>query len=314
MNAVDSQLATDDVLRPSAVRALLLELGVRPNRKLGQNFLIDRNIANLIVDAAEIGPEDAVLEVGPGLGALTRALAARARRVLAVEMDHRLAAYLQRTLAGLPTVVIQRGDMLATSVDALTWPGEGRLTVQAMVSNLPYAVGSRILVDVARARQPPARLVVTVQREVAGRMTAGPGDAAYGILSLWLQRVFVVRTIHSIGPRCFFPEPEVESSVVKLTLRPDRAPWTRRFVTLTRFAFSQRRKQLARTLSSPGVPPDTIRGLLRERGAPDGARPEHLSVDTWLSLVAAIEALEQQGTAPPATEPADLELDPGDLS
>lgn len=300
MNEADPQPAESDVLRPTAVRDLLLRLGIRPSRSLGQNFLIDRNIARLIVDAAGIGPDDAVLEVGPGLGALTQALAARARRVLAIEKDHRLAAHLQRSLAGLSNVEVRQADMLSLSVDSMTWTGEGRLPINAMVSNLPYACGSRILVDVAQSRQPPSRVVVTVQREVAERMTAGPGDDAYGLLSVWLQRVYSIRIIHAIGPRCFFPEPEVDSSVVRLEARPDRTPWTRRFIVLTRHAFSQRRKQLARMLSSPTVPPEVVRGLLREQGVPDGARPEHVGVDAWVRLVSAIERLEQAGAGPVA--------------
>ncbi len=295
MNAADTHDACPDALSPTAARALLERLGVRPNRALGQNFLIDRNIARLIVTAAEIAPADDVLEVGPGLGALTLALADVAGRVIAVEKDRRLAAHLRAGLAARSHVDVREADMLDVSVDDLAWTDGSPFACRALVSNLPYSAGSRILVNLARSARPPARMVVTVQREVAARIAARSGEAAYGLLSLWLRTHYEARVIHAIGPRCFYPEPEVESSVVRLDLRADRPAVDRRYYSLTKQAFGQRRKQLARTLASgSAVTPDDVRAELRALGAPEGARPEHLDVAAWVTLAGAVAARERK--------------------
>ncbi len=290
-HAQDMVDSLPDVWRPSSVRARLDELGLRPNKTLGQNFLIDGNILQLIVRAAGIGPTDTVLEVGPGLGAVTTMLAGCAGRVLAVEKDPRLAAFIRARFAGFEHVHLVEADMLDLRVDALTWPGEAApLRVDALVSNLPYSVGSRILVDVVRCSHPPPRVVVTVQREVAGRLGAGPGSPDYGLLSVWIQRAYQVRTVHVVGPRCFFPEPEVQSAVVRMETRADAPVGTEAFYALTRRAFGQRRKQVAKSLTDAGRPAEVVRACLRAVGVAETARPEDLGVDAWVALAAQVEA------------------------
>lgn len=297
-HAQDMADSLPDVLRPSSVRVLLDGLGLRPNKTLGQNFLIDRNILQIIVRAATIGPADTVLEVGPGLGAVTTALAGCAGRVLAVEKDPRLAAFIRARFAGLAHVQLVEADMLDLRVDALTWPGtEGPMRIDALVSNLPYSVGSRILVDVVRSSQPPPRVVVTVQREVAGRLSAGAGSPDYGLLSVWIQRAYRVRTVHVVGPRCFFPEPDVQSAVVLLEQRPDAPVVSEAFYALTRRAFGQRRKQVAKSLTDAGRAADVVRGCLRAIGQVETARPEDLGVDEWVALAAQVGATRGTGDA-----------------
>lgn len=279
--------AAPDVLRPTVVRQLLDELGLRPRKALGQNFLIDRNILGHLLDAAAIGPGDTVLEVGPGLGAVTASLATLARRVVAVEKDSGLYAWLCRRFAGVPNVRLVHADALELRLDALEWPGEGPVRPDRVVSNLPYGAGSRILVELARAAQPPERVVVTVQREVADRLAAAPGGGDYGLLSLYVQRAFRVERVRTVGPRCFHPVPEVDSAIVRLQSL-GAPPAAEAFYALSRQAFGQRRKQLARSLATPERAPDAVRAALASVAAAPTARAEDLSVAQWDALARAL--------------------------
>ncbi|MCE9612694.1 MAG: 16S rRNA (adenine(1518)-N(6)/adenine(1519)-N(6))-dimethyltransferase RsmA [Lentisphaerae bacterium] len=284
-----SSPAADDVLRPSQVQRLLAELDFRPHKSLGQNFLVDRNILDHLMASAAIEPTDTVLEIGPGLGAVTQALLARARRVLAVEKDPRLYAFLRRRFGGAAHFHLIEGDMLDASVDALAWPGEGLVRIDRVVSNLPYSVGSRILVDLVRAVHRPRGIVVTVQKEVAERLAGGPGGGSYGLLSIWVQRAYEVTLVRTIGPRCFLPEPEVKSAIVRLQARTGEAAEPLAFYALSRQAFAQRRKQIARTLATGGRTPEAVRAALALVGATPLARPEELTPPQWSALVKALE-------------------------
>ncbi len=275
--------------RPTEVRRLLAELDVRPSRAMGQNFLVDGNIRDIIVSAAELDGNDRVLEVGPGLGALTTALASAAGAVVAVEKDHRLAAYLQRDVAPLfANLRILRADVLELDLGAPDPVGP----IGKVVSNLPYSAGSRVLVDLAGLDAPPERVVVTVQDEVADRILAPAGSAAFGLLSLWLQAVYDARHVKSVRAGCFWPRPQVQSSVVLLTRNAHR--WQSRaeqecFRSLTRRAFEHRRKQLRGVLGrAPLVVSATPEGIERSLGAlglrPD-SRAESLSPPLWIRLV-----------------------------
>ncbi len=263
---------------PSAVRALLTELNFQPSRVLGQNFLIDGNILRILADAAELAPDDVVVEVGPGLGVLTEALLARAGRVIAIEKDTRLHAWLARRFAGEPRLDLRHADALRADWPALCAGGRTKLA-----ANLPYSVGSRILMDCFMAAPGPARMVVTVQKEVADRLAAGPGSSDYGLLSVWAQLRYEVR-LHKVIPRtCFLPAPEVTSAIVTLARRPmDPLPaaLAPRFTALVKQAFSQRRKQLGGLLKNPAA--------CQAAGIAPTARPEELAVSDWLRLAAAL--------------------------
>lgn len=234
-----------NLVSPSHVRALAERLGLQPSRVLGQNFLTDGNILRIILDAAELAGDEHVLEVGPGLGVLTVELVRRADHVTAIEKDERLTAYLGTCFAENSRLTLIQGDVLDCD-----WTTPAFRSVSKVVSNLPYSVASRFLVDLARLADPPARVVITVQREVAQRLTAGPGRD-FGLLSLETQLAYEARDIKTVSPTCFWPRPEVRSSVVVMTRRSDRLPPPERAVVsrLAQRAFTQRRKQLGSSLA-----------------------------------------------------------------
>lgn len=268
-----------DPAHPSEVRAFLREAGFHPSRVLGQNFLVDRNILDIIVAAAGVGEGDGVIEVGPGLGVLTGALLERGARLDAIEKDHRLAAWLRERYGGRGNFTLHEGDALEADWGALC-PGPGRV----LVSNLPYAIAARLLVDVAALEHPPARMVVMVQREVADRMAAAPSTPDYGLLGILLQRHYAVRTVKHVSPSCFWPPPEVQSTVCRLDLRPGTrgsAAEEAEFRRILRLAFSRRRKTLARSLRGETADPA---GALAAAGLPATARPEELSPEQWDAL------------------------------
>ncbi|MBL7077484.1 MAG: ribosomal RNA small subunit methyltransferase A [Kiritimatiellae bacterium] len=275
---------------PTQVRALLAELEVRPSRSLGQNFLIDANVLRILVDAAELAPEDRVLEVGPGLGVLTGELAARASELVAVEKDHRLAAHLTERFKATPSVTIVSGDMLKQRIDRL---GSGRL--RKVVANLPYRPGTRILVDLVRNATPPDMMVLTVQREVADRLTAAVGGKDYGLLAVWVKRLYDVEWVKVVKPTCFWPAPAVTSAIVRL-VRHDRRPLPAEvesvFYALTKYAYSVRRKQLVTVLrkAASGLQMDesASRTWLNSRNLPETARPQVLGVEEWCDLATEI--------------------------
>lgn len=275
---------------PTQVRGLLDELGIHPSRALGQNFLIDANVLRILVDAAQLAGDDHVLEVGPGLGVLTDELAARAGRLVAVEKDWRLAAYLTERYAATPAVEIISGDMLKQRFDDL---GDGKL--RKLVANLPYRPGTRILVDVVRSAVPPDLMVLTVQREVADRLVADVGNKDYGLLGVWVGRLYDAELVKVVSPTCFWPAPAVNSAIVRL-VRHDRlklAPQDETmFYALTRYAFSMRRKQLATVLRKgpAGLQMDEapLRDWLKAEGLPVTARPQALGVEHWCRLACQI--------------------------
>ena len=271
---------------PSQVRELLGAIGVQPSSALGQCFLIDGNIRDLIVAAACPGPGDVVLEVGPGLGVLTEVLIRKADRVIAVEKDGRLSDYLRQRFDGVPSLRIVHSDYLDLDPGFIAAEGVTRI-----VSNLPYSVGSRILMDAFALPEPPQAITVTVQSEVAERLAAAPGEAEWGLLSVWAQRVYAVEILKGVSAACFSPRPKVRSAIVQMTRREaaDRAladPLL--FQGLTRAAFAFRRKQLGailhRIAGSLGVRSDAALAALAGLGIEARTRPERLSVDDWRRL------------------------------
>jgi 16S rRNA (adenine1518-N6/adenine1519-N6)-dimethyltransferase len=279
--------------RPSEVRRLLAELGLRPSQALGQNFLVDAHILAAIVEAARVASDDVVLEIGPGLGVLTEALAARARRVLAVEKDRRLEPHLRARFAGVANVDLRFGDALDLNWNVLADSGVTRL-----VSNLPYATGSAMLAKLFRQVRGPARLAVTLQLEVARRLTAGPDSRDFGLLGVWAQADHDAAVVKVISPTCFYPAPDVRSAVVVLERRspgfcpPEAKPL---FFALTKRAFGQRRKQLKAIFSgrgpaAAGSPADAeVLRALNALGVDPTLRPEALGSETWAALAVALQ-------------------------
>ena len=288
---------TDKLSSPRVVRETLAALGAEPNKTLGQNFLIDANIVDILIRSAEVKPSDRVLEIGPGLGVLTDALAGQAGSVVAVEKDRAFAAHLKARFADNPRVTIIEADFLDMDIPALL----AEHNVNKVVANLPYNTGTRMLVELIRSPNPPRTLVVTVQLEVGERLVAGAGDDAYGLLSVWAGVGYRVDLCKKISPTCFYPPPTVWSVVARLKARdPDGPvrPAPPLFYAMTKEAFQHRRKQLAgildRAPDAMRLPPAATAELLAGLGANGRARPEELSVEQWLELAARVAALKKK--------------------
>lgn len=273
---------------PSEIRALLEAHGLRPNHSFGQNFLIDRHVLDFIVEAAALSPGDRVFEAGPGLGALTQELMDRCGHILAVEKDEGLHAILAERWGDDPRLDLRLGDALELDYAAVFAPGACRF----LVSNLPYSVGTRIVVEAAIQDTPPERIVVLVQKEVAERFVALPRTADMGTTAVWLQQAYDVEIVRLVKPTCFWPAPEVTSAIVRMR-RHDRLPLSKekrsRLRAVTRAAFQHRRKQMATLFAKAPeeirATPEDIRARLRSLGLPETARAEELSVAQWCAFV-----------------------------
>lgn len=247
---------SDRPARPpwSEFRRALDAAGFRPSRRLGQNFLLDDNAARAIARDARLPPGERVVEVGPGCGFLSVHLAAAGADLVCVEVDDRLAPIAAEFLTPFPRTRIRIGDALAGKhalgpelTESIPTGGEP----WHLVSNLPYAISGPLLALVADHEPPPASVTVLVQREVAERLAAAPGTAAWGPLSVAVQATFSVSLLRVLPGNLFWPRPKVESQVARMVLRPDRRPTAerRRLVALARRLLQQRRKGLRRVLA-----------------------------------------------------------------
>jgi len=262
---------------------LLHRYGLRPDKSLGQNFLIDEAALLRVVDAAGIEADDDVLEIGPGLGGLTRHLAGRARQVVAVEVDGDLLPPLREVLASHPNVRLVHGDILA--LDPAEWLASPGYLV---VANIPYYITSALIRHLLEARTRPRRLVLTVQREVAERITASPGEMS--LLALSVQLYGQPRVVAHIPAEAFYPAPKVDSAIIRTDLYPAPIiPETHipGFFRLAKAGFSQKRKTLRNALSGGlACEPAQAEQLLRAAGLDPQRRAETLSLVEWGKLVA----------------------------
>lgn len=278
--------AMSQLTRLSEVRSLARRYDIHPSRALGQNFLIDANILDILLTASGCQPGDDVLEVGPGMGVVTAGLIARGMRVFAIEKDYRLCAFLRENIMDKTAFNLIEGDALELAVPLVR---EHR--IRRFVSNLPYNPGSRILLELVCADVAPETLTVTVQLEVAERLSASAGGRAYGLLGLWCQLHYAVSLAKVVSPNCFWPRPAIRSAIVHLRRREDAllAPEALpRFYAITRYAFQHRRKQLVSLLTkaptSLKVDVDCIRSRLAASGYDDRVRPEDVPVSVWCEL------------------------------
>ncbi len=255
-------------------------MSIRPKKSLGQNFLQDPHYLGMIVDAAAISPSDQVLEIGPGMGHLTRHLASRAGRVLALELDERLVPVLQQEFKPDPKVAIVQADALEYCFETL--PGTWKV-----VANLPYYISTPLIQKLLAARARFSSLTLMLQKEVAERIAAQPGGKEYGYLSVMVQLATVPQFRFLVPPGAFRPVPGVDSAVVTLEVRAAPAVALRDeafFVRLVKAAFSQRRKTLRNSLKQLDIAPDITARTRELTGIDLGRRAETLSVEEFGSL------------------------------
>ncbi|MCR4420343.1 MAG: 16S rRNA (adenine(1518)-N(6)/adenine(1519)-N(6))-dimethyltransferase RsmA [Clostridia bacterium] len=275
-----------DLASPAVTRAVVRRFNLRPRPRRGQHFLVSRETVRRIVAAADLGPDDVVVEVGSGLGTLTRALAATAGRVVALEVDAGLLPVLGYTVGALANVRIVLADVRRTSLSGLA--REEGATRFKVVANLPYYLTSAFLRQLL-TREPGFTLaVLTVQREVAERLLAVPGSKAYGLLTVAVSYFAEVRRIAEVGREKFWPRPEVDSTVVRLVRRsqpPVEVGDEEFFFGLVRAGFGRRRKILLNALEAGlGLPKERVRAVLSEQGFSETCRAEELSLEDYAAL------------------------------
>jgi 16S rRNA (adenine1518-N6/adenine1519-N6)-dimethyltransferase len=280
-------------------RTVLRRLGLRPEKARGQHFLIHPHQSRRIVTALELTPEDLVVEVGPGLGALTVFLAQEAGRVVALELDPSLAAYLREELfAGNLRVEIRCQDVLRFDFLGLARQAGKPLVV---AGNLPYQITSPLLFKLAEEKAALSRAVLMMQQEVGLRLTAPPGAKDYGILSVLLQYHFAMSRLFSLGPANFYPPPQVTSVVMRFIPRqPDPPARDEAFFTrLVKAAFAARRKTLRNTLAvrapALGLAAEEVLAAFQALDIDPGRRGETLSVSQFVLLSNALLARREEG-------------------
>ena len=268
-----------------SLRNELRQYGLTPKKKLGQHFLADPNILNKIVQKAGIGEGEVVLEVGPGLGEMTAALAREAGKVIAVEVDSTLAAVLKEKLGNLPNVEIIHQDIL--KVDFRKLFERERCPVK-VVANLPYQISTPLLFRFIESRNLFSTLTLMLQREVAERMAASPGGKQYGPLSVFVQSFSDLSLCFFVKPSAFVPPPKVESAVIHLSwkekpaIEPEEEGWFRKVV---KGCLGYRRKTLLNALKHSGLPlPEALQQKVEAAGIDCRRRPETLHIREFVTL------------------------------
>ncbi|MDD2573600.1 MAG: 16S rRNA (adenine(1518)-N(6)/adenine(1519)-N(6))-dimethyltransferase RsmA [Bacillota bacterium] len=272
----------------SETREIIKRFGIKPSKGLGQNFLTDKNILGKMVTAAELNQNDQVLEIGPGIGTLTRELAAKVGEVVAVEIDKRLVPVLGHTLKYCANVEVINADILTFDLKSL-WKDHftGRVKV---VANLPYYVTSPIIMRLLEENIPLERIVVMVQKEVAQRMNAGPGGKDYGALSIAVQYRSRPSIVAEIPPTVFVPPPKVASAIIRLDIKDADLRCAvkdeRLLFRLVRAAFGQRRKTLINALGSglSSIAKEDLAEALEGCGIDRRRRGETLSIEEFCRL------------------------------
>lgn len=266
---------------------LLAEHGLKPKKRLGQNFLIDRNVLNRIIEASGAGPGTNIIEIGPGLGTVTRELAATGTRVVCIEADRELIPVLDHVLAGMPVEIVQADFLQIDLAQFMADRAEGRW---AVVGNLPYYITSPIITRLIDCGRLISHIVLMVQREVAQRLNARPGTEEYGSLSVFVQFHCEVSRVMKVSRNVFYPVPDVDSEIVKLEMRQKPAVAVsdeELMFRIVRAAFGKRRKTLANALSSSEDlhwSKEFTTTVLEEAVIDGGRRGETLSIEEFALL------------------------------
>lgn len=280
----------EDISTPRRTKEIIHRHGFSFKKSLGQNFLIDQNILGKIVAAAGLDADKGALEIGPGIGALTEKLAREAGKVTAIEIDQRLLPILEEVLEPYPHVHVVHGDVLKLDLQALFAAEFGGLNGVSVVANLPYYVTTPILMRLLEEKLPLEHIVVMIQKEVAQRMSASPGGKDYGSLSIAVQYYSVPELICTVPHSVFIPQPNVESAVIRLTVRKQPAVAVQDeefFFDVVQASFAQRRKTISNNLKSRYFPKEgreRLDQLLTETGIVPSRRAETLSIEEFAKL------------------------------
>jgi 16S rRNA (adenine1518-N6/adenine1519-N6)-dimethyltransferase len=271
---------------PSQIRLVLLQFGLVPDKRKGQHFLCDHNILEKILQAADLSPEEGAMEIGSGIGTLTRALAQHAKQVLTFEVDAKLIPVIQHNLRGLQNIRLIHGDFLRQNLPQLIHDTFGD-TPFKVVANIPYGITSPILDRLFGAASGWTRAVLMMQREVAERLIAEPGTPEYSAISVFAQYHSRVEIVQRVSRTVFYPPPEVDSAIVRFTPLPKRLPADeeKRLFRVVRAAFGQRRKTLLNALSGGlGLPREQVETVLRNAGIDPQRRGETLTLEEFIAL------------------------------
>jgi len=276
----------------STTIGLLKKYDFSIQKKYGQNFLIDDNILNGIVEAADIDNNDTVLEIGPGLGALTGLLCRRAKKVIAVEIDKMLISILGESLAGYDNLTLINDDILKIDINDLAAENSDNKSKIKVVANLPYYITTPVIMALLEKENCISSITVMIQKEVAQRMNEKPGSKAYGALSLAVQFYAKTNYIMTVSKNCFIPKPEVDSAVIRLDIyEPDKRPVKAQdpdaMFRIIRAAFNQRRKTLVNALGNApelSLNKETISSALSKMGKPETIRGEALTPEEFAIL------------------------------
>jgi 16S rRNA (adenine1518-N6/adenine1519-N6)-dimethyltransferase len=270
---------TDTTLGARRLRELLDGHGIVPRKELGQNFVIDPNTIVKMVDLAQVGPDDHIVEIGAGAGSLTLVLANRASRVTAVEFDRALIRVLADVVADCNNVAVIQADALRLDI--------GTIGATALVGNLPYNIAATVVIGALEDASQVRTLTVMTQREVGERLAASPGSKSYGATSVLVAYFGEARVAARVSRRAFFPEPNVDSVIVRIVrhaITPAIAYG--RFREVVRTTFSQRRKMVRNTLAGIAGSTSEAEAVLARAGIPAGARPEEIGFEGFAAVAA----------------------------
>ena len=274
---------------PQETIAVLQRYGFNFQKKYGQNFLIDTHVLDKIIGAAQIGPDDFVLEIGPGIGTMTQYLAEAAREVVAVEIDTKLIPILQDTLKEYDNVTVLNEDILKVDIRKIAEEKNGGKPIK-VVANLPYYITTPIIMGLFESEVPLDSITVMVQKEVADRMQVGPGTKDYGALSLAVQYYAKPEIVLNVPPTCFMPRPNVGSAVIRLKKHetcPVQVDDAEFMFRLIRASFNQRRKTLANGLSNSSeltLSKEKIAEAIESLGVSPSIRGEALTLEQFAQL------------------------------
>ncbi len=279
-----------DIATPTRTKQILEKYGFSFKKSLGQNFLVDTNILHNIVEAAELSKERAVIEIGPGIGALTEQLCRAAGKVMAIEIDQRLLPILEDTLSPYGNVEVVHGDVLKLNLKQLVANRLAGYEEISVVANLPYYVTSPILMKLLEERLPLKQIVVMIQKEVADRIAAKPGSKDYGSLSVAAQFYAEAEIAMNVPASVFIPKPNVDSAVLKLSIREKPAVDVtdeELFFRVVRASFAQRRKTILNNLMSNLAgkeQKEMVIQALETAGIEPSRRGETLSIEEFAKL------------------------------